>query len=387
MNDPTLLDYYVQRKMDPVPLNLETPEAFRRHREKRGNLYDRHLGIPFGLLEGRDVIEFGCNSGENALVLAEAGARVTLVEPNVAAHARLRDLFDRFGLSERLVAVVAADMAGFRTDRTYDLAIAEGFLNTLSNRDAMLGRMLALLKPRGLAVVSFDDRTGGMIEMMKRAIHWQACRLAGIDDVFAAPSLSLAGRLFGDDFAKLNASRPFSAWWEDQLVNPFALSLWSFEDILKVIEPLGGRFRTASPVWTLRDRMAWYKDVPPPQTWRESLREEWLAALPFFLTGRPLSRPDLREEAATIVGDIADLIAAIARFSGGYPPRGDLPEIPGPLAAYLDALVPGLGMEMRGIGVHDGALESLVARYHASPILRDIWGSLYHYLCFENAGA
>lgn len=382
----TLLDYYRRREMDPVPLNLETAEALARHRAKRINLYDRHLGIPFGFLEGREVLEFGCNTGENALVLAEAGARVTLVEPNPAAHPRLQALFGRFGLADRLVAVVAADMAGFADERRYDLVIAEGFLNTLADRDAMLRKMVGLMKPRGLGIVSFDDRYGGLIELIKRLVHWRACALAGMADVFSPDSLALARRLFGEDFAALDASRPFAAWWEDQLVNPFALALWSFAEILGVLEPAGARLRRVSPVWTGAERMAWYKNVPPPKAWGGGLAEEWLDALPYFLTGRPLARPDLRDGAAAAAEAVADLVAAIAGHTADYPATGAVPRLAPVLSAYLDALVPELAAELeRVLGPAGDGLDGFVAGYHACPNLRRIWGSLYHYLCFERS--
>ena len=93
----SLVEYYTTNQIDPVPIALDTPEKWAAHVAKRRNLYERHLGVPLSLLGGKRVLEFGCHSGENALVLAHAGARLTLVEPNASVHHRLTTLFDAYG--------------------------------------------------------------------------------------------------------------------------------------------------------------------------------------------------------------------------------------------------------------------------------------------------
>src|SRR5262245_60195062 len=95
----TLLEYYTANQINPDPITLETSEQWAVHVSKRRTLYERHLGIPVSLLRGQRVLEFGCHSGENALVLAHAGARLTLVEPNTSVHEPLQALFSRYGQS------------------------------------------------------------------------------------------------------------------------------------------------------------------------------------------------------------------------------------------------------------------------------------------------
>lgn len=78
----SLLEYYQQNDFNPVLIALKDQIAWESYFAKRLNLYQRHLGIPLSLLRDRSVCEFGCNSGENALVLAAVGTNLTLVEPN-----------------------------------------------------------------------------------------------------------------------------------------------------------------------------------------------------------------------------------------------------------------------------------------------------------------
>src|SRR4051794_27146734 len=99
MTTRTQLEYYTVNRIDPVPIALDSQSRWVAHASKRRNLYERHLAIPLSLLRGQHVLEFGCNSGENALVLAHAGATLTLVEPNASMHERLKSLFAAFGRS------------------------------------------------------------------------------------------------------------------------------------------------------------------------------------------------------------------------------------------------------------------------------------------------
>src|SRR5260370_18990505 len=94
--DSSLLSYYQDHNFNPVLIALETAEQWALLFAKRVNLYQRHLSIPLSLLRNRSVIEFGSNSGENALVLAAHGAKLTLVEPNFEVLPRLKTLFSQF---------------------------------------------------------------------------------------------------------------------------------------------------------------------------------------------------------------------------------------------------------------------------------------------------
>src|SRR5258708_38256004 len=156
----SLLSYYQAHQFNPVLIPLETKQQWQSHTQKRQNLYERFLSIPLSLLRGRSVIEFGCNSGENALVLAASGANLTLVEPNNQVLPRLQELFARFGLTRQIVRLANETFESFQTDQQFDLVIAEGFLYTLPNRQQLLAKLAKLVSPGGLLVISFNDRYG-----------------------------------------------------------------------------------------------------------------------------------------------------------------------------------------------------------------------------------
>src|SRR5438477_6019319 len=108
MTAPSLLTYYQTNNFNPVAIGIEhNADAWKAHFAKRVNLYARHLRMPLGLIDGKSVLEFGCNSGENALVLAALGADLTLVEPNTQVWPRLRSLFEGFHLQDRIRGLAA----------------------------------------------------------------------------------------------------------------------------------------------------------------------------------------------------------------------------------------------------------------------------------------
>src|SRR5437870_4745313 len=168
MNDrkksTSVLAFYRDNKFNPVPIGIENRAIWEEHVSKRRNLYEQHLGLPFSFLRDRSVIEFGCNSGENSLVLAAFGAKLTLAEPNEQVLPRLKQLYEHFRLSHRIEALVNQGVDEFKAETTYDLAIAEGFLYTHKNRNEMLRKIVDVIVPGGIGVISFNDRYGMFFE-------------------------------------------------------------------------------------------------------------------------------------------------------------------------------------------------------------------------------
>lgn len=386
----SLLAYYQQNRFNPVPITLEDKAAWESHCAKRLNLYQRHLGIPLSLLRDRSVLEFGCNTGENSLVLASVGANLTLVEPNVRMLPQLKALFKKFGLEGRIVELLPQDINSFESKIKYDIVLAEGFLFTLPNRDKMVQKIGGLLAPGGLAVVSFNDRYGGLLEMTKRLVLWRVCKLAAVD-THSEASLELARRLYGQDFARLNASRPFQAWWKDTLVNPLysAAYLWSYPELLSLVEKEGGEFYSSSPKWSLSDHFTWYKNALDRKSRHQYLVNDWAKAFPFFLTGLPLSIG--RDEPATneVADAVAKLVTQISEYTTADGGKIDSVSYPPALDNYFekskDSRLHRFNSEMKKLyqAVNSRSLEELIAAYKGFKNVRGLWGVPYHYLCFS----
>lgn len=391
MKTQTMVGYYRANKFNPVPIPLQDKSSWETHVAKRLNLYQRHLGIPIGLLEGQSVLEFGCNSGESAMVLASRGARLTLVEPNEQVLPRLKDNFKRFALDGQIDQLVNTTIEDFQTDEKFALMIAEGFLYTLKNRDQVFLKIANFIRPGGLGVVSFNDPYGNLIELTKRLVLYRACELAGIKDAHSEDSLNMALKLFEDDFKKLNASRPFHAWWKDMLVSPFfSLEyLWTYEDLLKLLDQSGCQFLATSPVWSTINHYNWYKNVPDAKTYHKAVFDNWRREMPFILTGIK----DLPKAPAASIETVRAL-EKLAHQISGYSKEATKIKIseviyPATLDKYLqsvpDKRVRGFNLEMKKLYKKLLAKDAadLIQFYKNTQYVRNLWGSAYHYMSFH----
>jgi len=385
------LSYYQRNQFNPVPIRVDMPDVWESHVAKRRNLYERQLGIPLGLLKDRSVLEFGCNSGENALVLASFGARLTMVEPNEQVIPRLEALFAQFGLADDITALVQTDIDTFQDSQRYDLVLAEGFLHSLSNRDDILKKICGLLVPGGRAVISFPDRYGSLIEMTRRLVLWRAYDLSGGQDPHGEESLALSEALYAEDFAELAASRPFHAWWKDSLVDPLNGNesiLWSYQELVRLIERLGCEFHSSSPKWDSVEHFNWYKNALPTSRRHQLLLEEWGRVFPFFLTGMRPSQSQVPAPDAEAVDAVGRLVTVISNYISSWPSSPEVPSYPPDLHRYLtdskDETLIQFDSEMGRLyeTVRLGDAEDLVSVYHDSGLLRQLWGVPYHYLSF-----
>jgi SAM-dependent methyltransferase len=387
----SVLSYFRENQFNPVLIGVEDPSVWESHFRKRQNLYEGHLKIPLALLSGRSVLEFGCNSGENALVLASVGADLTLVEPNEQVQLRLKDLFKTFGLEDRVVEVSTDDIESFESTSLYDVVLAEGFLCQVPNRDVMLEKICNLLAPGGIGVISYNDRYGFLLEMTRRMLLWRACQIKGIDDLHSEASLDMATDLYSQDFGELNGSRSMEAWWKDNLVNPFitAEHFWSHPELLTIVESAGCNFFSSSPQWDLSAHFAWYKNVSDPDRWRGNHLSEWSRAFTYLCTGlRPVGvgQEEAPQEVITAVGD---LVSSVSKYTQDFSISIGKLEYPPVLSRFFSSLddprIATLNEELERVYkvASSGDLDALLSSYHDSIQLRNLWGACYHYFCFN----
>ncbi|MHB2019354.1 MAG: class I SAM-dependent methyltransferase [Candidatus Xenobia bacterium] len=381
----SILGYYQTQGFNPVPLDVESSSGWTSQVAKRRNLYERHLHVPMRLLRNAEVLEFGCNSGENALVLAHYGAKLTLVEPNQAMMPRLQKIFEQRGLQHQIVSLSHQGIETFESDRQFDLVVAEGFLYMLPERDNLLRRLCRFLAPDGIGIISSDDRIGTLAELIKILTLRRVNFLRGFES-HSSESLNAADELFGEDFRRIPASRPFAAWWQDMLVNPHVPThLWSFEEILAALEDEGCEFLACSPRWMDPEAFNWYKRVKSPRERHQSLLDAYPAYLSYFLTGRApidLARVPAPAEVVTQVGSfVTDLIQACV----GEPTVPDWPNsLDAWLSQYPDSEVQQWNRDTKVLLEALGTADPTAIRvaWKSGLVLRRWWGSVYHYVSF-----
>src|SRR5580658_537724 len=389
----SLVSYYQDLEFNPVLIRVEDSAVWEAHFANRRNLYERHLGIPLAYLRGASVVEFGPNSGENALLPALFGARLTLVEPNTQVLPRLRELFVRFGVDAQIERIHSAGIEEFDDTRRFELVIAEGFLYTLPFRDAMLRKVASLVRPGCFGVISYNDRCGGLLEYLRRVYLFRACELSGVADTQSDACLQLARDLFASDFARLGLTRSFDAWWRDTLVNPFCRSehTWSLPELLALLADVGCEFHSSSPAWFTGDRHRWYKRTAATGERTAAVLAGWKGCLAYFLTGlNPEGRPT-PPPGEQVISDVHALVQQLSDFRVD-PKRAALDVVyPASLEHYFDASddarVRDLNREWLRLFATLGT-DSLAALQHAyasAEATRGLWGTAYHYLCFQRS--
>lgn len=385
---PSLLSYYRDAAFNPLGLDVSDPAKLAAHRAKREHLYQSLLGLPLAWLRGKEVLEVGPASGENALVLAMIGANLTLVEPNEHTRPRILELFEAFGVRDRVRDLSPTTIDLFRSDRTFDLVVAEGFVDTLADRERAIARLCELAAPGGLISVTRHEATGMLAEFVKKAVYARASN--GLPE---GDRLLVARSLFEEDYARIPASRAFRTWWKDNLDSPVVNEwiLWPFEEMLAVFRAGGCRYHASHPNYVERDTLRWYKDVPGEEETERAILDGYAMRAPSFVLAGPLfERTDLSVGSCRdVAGAFRAFVVALARWTRD----------PQPPAPRLDAVARldtrhGTRFDARAatvIGEIAAVLESLdrgdpaeiVDRYRASTALRSVWGSHYHYVCFR----
>jgi 2-polyprenyl-3-methyl-5-hydroxy-6-metoxy-1,4-benzoquinol methylase len=381
-------DYYQSRNLHPDSLSGAGGDALKKHFAIRENLYRNLLNIPLGLLDGAEVLEVGCGTGESALFLAEKGANLTLIDPDPTVITLVKRNFSHQGLRGRIRGLLTAGIEDFEADdKTFHLVTAEGFLFTLAERDAALRKICTLIRPGGLGILSFPERFGSFFEFLKKAALWRAYQLAGISDVHGAQALALAEDLLGPAHAGLPNPRPFAVWWEDCMVSPFLTwdHCWDYGEILGVISGARCRYHASSPRMHEADARAWYKETQTPEELNQRILSCCRERRFDLLFGCRAGLEDGTEEAATVENTFKKILISWSEWFGGLdhtmpqmglgPAKAALEKsaVPTDIIADLDRFFTVLGA---------ATANDLVHAYHGLTAVGAAWGHSLQFLCF-----
>ncbi|WP_063682723.1 class I SAM-dependent methyltransferase [Bradyrhizobium stylosanthis] len=257
MAEDKLFNYYERQDVLPTFGNFKSAAELDAYASQRRELFSDKLVLPPRLFRDAEVLEFGPDSGENALVFAGWGANMTLAEPNRHAHPKIEAYFAHFGLTGRLRELVLADVEGFRSERRFDIIDAEGFIYTVQPTENWLGIFHRLLNPDGYAVVSYYERYGGFFELALKAIHAAGKALTG------RPALETAKLLFEPKWNSIPHTRSFESWLMDVLENPFVRHRYFLDAtaLCSAAHGLGFAIHSAWPSYRDGLEVYWHKKV------------------------------------------------------------------------------------------------------------------------------
>src|SRR2546427_8777145 len=92
--------------VNPSRRTIETPEQWAGFLQQRLHIFRDRLHLPPRLFDRAQMLDMCCGTGEKTAVYATWGATVTGVEFNPESIARLHQVFDDHGLSDRLKGII-----------------------------------------------------------------------------------------------------------------------------------------------------------------------------------------------------------------------------------------------------------------------------------------
>jgi len=351
MAEDKLFNYYERQDVLPTFGNFKSSTELEAYASQRRELFSDKLVLSPRLFRDADVLEFGPDSGENALVFAGWGANMTLAEPNRHAHPKIEAYFAHFGLTQRLRELALADVEGFSSNRRFDIIDAEGFIYTVQPSEKWLDIFHRLLNPDGYAVVSYYERYGGFFELALKAIHAAGKALSG------RAALDTAKMLFEAKWDSIPHTRSFESWLMDVLENPFVRYRYFLDAAALCTAAHGQGFDIHSAWPAYRDSLDiyWHKKVLSGDDKLHRATRHLDRSRLSFLGGRKLYLVGKADAVQAISGSIEALV------------RGVDAMIDDPFGEYLPRVVEGLAalretVRTSGILADDAAdIEAMIA--------------------------
>ncbi|KYG20125.1 hypothetical protein SE92_07455 [Bradyrhizobium sp. AT1] len=395
MAEDKLFNYYERQDVLPTFGNFKSSSELDAYASLRRELFSDKLVLPPRLFRDAEVLEFGPDSGENALVFAGWGANMTLAEPNRLAHPKIEAYFAHFSLTQRLRELALADVEGFRSERRFDIIDAEGFIYTVQPSDKWLGIFHRLLNPDGYAVVSYYERYGGFFELALKAIHAAGKALTG------RAALDTAKMLFVAKWNSIPHTRSFESWLMDVLENPFVRYRYFLDATALCTAAHGQGFDIHSAWPAYRDSLDiyWHKKVLSGDDklhratrHLDRSRLSFLGGRKLYLVGKADAVQAISASIEALVRDVDAMIddpfgASLPRVVAGLAALRETvrtSDILADDAADIEAMIATLDSFHRifdAIGRRDAS--AVAALTQSDPAFIDTWGQPAHFLAIR----
>jgi SAM-dependent methyltransferase len=186
-----------RRQWEREPLDLGAPAA--EARTPRWRAQDELVRARFAGFEGLRVVELGAGRGLNALLYAQRGAAVTLVDTVELALEQARRLFEAHGVDAEYALADVFDLPPSLRG-TFDVAMSFGLCEHFlgERRLAVVRAHLDALRAGGLALVGVPNRYAPVYRLWKALLTRRGTWPLGTEEPFSARELAaLAERAGG----------------------------------------------------------------------------------------------------------------------------------------------------------------------------------------------
>ncbi len=178
------------------PLDVDAPVA--ESRTPRWRAQERLVRERFGSFSGLRAIELGAGRGLNALLYAQRGAVVTLLDESELALEQARQLFDANGVGFRPALGDALELPTDLRD-AFDVSMSFGLCeHFLGDRRAAIVRAhLDVLRPGGLAFLGVPNRRAPAYRAWMGLLKARGTWPLGTEEPFGAGELADLARRAG----------------------------------------------------------------------------------------------------------------------------------------------------------------------------------------------
>lgn len=208
------LEYYLTYDISPEHQNIDDIET---HYARRKKLY-RQCGIPELAFRDAEILEVGPAGGYNTIVFLYWGCKhIDLVEANLQGIKDMQILFKNRGVENARYDVHECTIEEYKTEKKYDIIIAEGFVQHMSNREEIIRKLKSLVSDKGIIVITCGNRISFFIEDIKRLVGRALTENIPIYE----EKVKYLTSIFEPQLAKLKGvSKVAEDWVKDIIFNP-----------------------------------------------------------------------------------------------------------------------------------------------------------------------
>lgn len=260
--------YYQSQPILPTIANFKSTKNLNGYEKQRKDLITEKLNIPVQFFQDREILEFGPDSGENALIFAKWGAKLHLVEPNNQGIETTKKNFDHFNFSNAIQSITKTDINGYISKKRFDLIVAEGFVHSIKPDKSWLEKFSTLVSPGGLVLISYTNTYGAFMELLYSLIAAYVEQKSSSTAEYNA----VLKKIFETKWKSVPHTRSFESWQMDVIDSPYNSRLHytiNPEKLIRTAYQHGFTLYSSWPNYKNKNTIYWHKRL---KTEKEKLK-------------------------------------------------------------------------------------------------------------------
>jgi len=377
--------FYIEKNVKPVYAKLNKAELFNSYEWMRRKLFEYNLGIPIRTFDNASLLEFGPSTGDNSLIFAHWGSKLSLIEPVEDFISCIDEYFTKHSLTENLNLVKCSTFENFETDDKFDFVIAEGFIFHTGQPAFWLPRLSSFSKKDGFVVISHLETVGFFIELL----HSKCLQF--FQSHYDKEPIALSKKMFYAKWSKVNHARNFDAWAYDNLIYPTldAYLLNSLVDFQEIMSECGMLMWSSWPSVSNFTDVTWIKKTTiDVKDVIMRNRSNFLRLLPSMLVGKYIDVNEKINEVgeslfSSLTSHIKSLAVPIETLQSDYIEKvqnehnkiGDILQLCVPY--FNETVLATLWQEIdECLGyLSNGNIDSVIKLFNGNGPLSEYWGS------------